>query len=322
MIDENRVPLIETVDLKKYFQTSRLVHMGRQTVRAVDGVSLKIQRGETFGLVGESGCGKSTLGRTILRMHEATGGQILYQGVDIARLQKKDLALYRRKMQIIFQDPYASLNPFMTVEELVGEPLPASSRRTRREMVAGLLETVGLGREDLDRFSYEFSGGQRQRIGIARALSVNPEFVLCDEPVSALDVSIQAQMVNMLQDLQESRGLTYLFIAHDLAVVRYISRHIGVMYLGRLVETADSEELYRHPAHPYTRLLLASVPVPDPRAASRMLALDVRGELPGAASAPEGCAFAPRCPYADESCRRRPELREAAAGHWVACWKI
>lgn len=321
MGDEDRVPLIETVNLKKYFEAHGLSYFGKQTVRAVDGVNLKIQKGETFGLVGESGCGKSTLGRTILQMYEATDGQVLYQGTDIVRLRKKELAAYRRKMQIIFQDPYASLNPFMTVEELVGEPL-AISRKERRNRVSQLLEAVGLGAEDLDKFSYEFSGGQRQRIGIARALSVNPEFILCDEPISALDVSIQAQVVNMLQDLQESRGLTYLFIAHDLAVVRHISHHIGVMYLGRIVETAGSEELYCHPAHPYTKILLASVPVPDPKAASRMLELDVRGELPDATDSLGGCTFAPRCPYADENCRlRRPELQKVAADHWIACWK-
>lgn len=279
--------LIEVNNLKKYFPIKKSSIIGKSKyLKAVDGVSFYIKEGETFGLVGESGCGKSTTGRSIIRLFDVTEGEILYKGKDIAKLNERELKPYRRKIQVIFQDPYASLNPSLTVEDLISEPLNVyniGDKKERKEKVLKLLEKVGLGKEHIYRYPHEFSGGQRQRIGIARALSIDPEFVLCDEPISALDVSIQAQVVNMLEDLQKEMGLTYLFIAHDLSMVRHLSHRIGVMYLGKLVEIGSSDEIYDHTAHPYTKALLSSVLVPDPKKAIKKNYKSVRG----------GCAKSP-----------------------------
>lgn len=321
MSEQNEV-LIEAKDLKKYFPVKNFLGGAKQYVKAVDGVSFHIEKGETFGLVGESGCGKSTLGRTLIRMYDATDGKIIYKGNDITHLKQGKMKEYRNKMQIIFQDPYSALNPYWNVEEIIGEPLKQTglSKAERREKIEYLLHKVGLKKEDMQKFSYEFSGGQRQRIGIARALSVNPEFVMCDEPISALDVSIQAQVVNMLEDLQEEFGLTYLFAAHDLSMVRHISNRIGVMYLGSLVEIAKSSELYENPLHPYTKALLSAIPIADPRKAKASKRIKIEGELPSPMDVPTGCRFAPRCPYATSNCwEKAPELIEVEKDHFVAC---
>jgi oligopeptide transport system ATP-binding protein len=295
-------------------------------VKAVSDVSFDIRRGETLGLVGESGCGKSTLGRCILRLIEPSSGQVLFKGQDVTKLPPAELRKLRRKMQIIFQDPYASLNPRMTVEEILGEPLDihklASSREDRRTRILKMLDLVGLRREAIARYPHEFSGGQRQRICIARALAVEPEFIVCDEPVSALDVSIQAQIVNLMQDLQRELGLTYLFIAHDLKVVEHISTRVAVMYLGKVVECAEAEELYATPKHPYTRALLSAIPIPDPTYQKERIIL--RGDVPSPINPPPGCYFHPRCPIAKENCKSdTPHLRDlrqpAGAGHDVSC---
>ncbi|GHV26108.1 ABC transporter ATP-binding protein [Clostridia bacterium] len=296
----------------------------RKAIRAVDDVSFTIRRGETLGFVGESGCGKTTLGRTLLRMQEPTSGQIVYNGEDITSRQ---MLPYRRKMQFIFQDPFASLDPRMTVGDTVGEPLDIfklhNGTQDRRRKINELLETVGLTAEHANRFPHEFSGGQRQRIGIARALAVGPEFIVCDEPISALDVSIRAQIINMLMDLQREKGLTYLFIAHDLAVVRHISSRVGVMYLGRLIELTSSAELYRRPLHPYTQSLLSAIPIADPDRAGSRPRMTLTGEIPSPTNPPSGCAFRTRCPQAMESCAlKRPELMEVAPGHSVACLRV
>jgi oligopeptide/dipeptide ABC transporter ATP-binding protein len=317
--------LIQVMDLKKHFTVRNELADGgrRRTVKAVDGVSFSIRKRETFGLVGESGCGKSTLGRTLTRLYDATGGSVSYEGADITRLPERELKPYRRKMQVIFQDPYSSLNPYMTVEQIVAEPVDIHLRLSlaeKRERIEGLLEKVGIQKGDMEKFPHEFSGGQRQRIGIARALSVDPDFIMCDEPISALDVSIQAQIVNVLEALQAELGLTYLFIAHNLLAVRHISDRIGVMYLGKLVEAAESRELFKSPLHPYTRALLSAIPIPDPklaRAAKREL---LEGDLPSPFDLPSGCRFRTRCPLAEKRCAEgEPEFREAAGGHWVAC---
>ena len=312
--------LLEVKNLKKYFPVKtgmfRVNH-----VKAVDDVSFFIRKGETFGLVGESGCGKTTLGRTVLRLTEPTSGELIYAGKDIT---KEDMLPYRRRMQIIFQDPYASLGPRMTVGDIVGEPLDIhglySSARERRDKINTLLSTVGLNTEHANRFPHEFSGGQRQRIGIARALAVDPEFIVCDEPISALDVSIQAQVINMLEDLQQEKHLTYLFIAHDLSIVKHISSRIGVMYLGHLVEVADSRSLYASPLHPYTQTLLSAIPIADPNASRAKKRIILQGEVPSPMNPPSGCPFRTRCPRATEECAAQmPELKEVSAGHMAAC---
>ena len=319
--------LLEIKDLKKYFTVKKSGFNKNQMVKAVDGVSMDIFKGETLGLVGESGCGKTTLGRTIIRLYEPTSGSIIYDGKPIYDSEQKiaeKMLPYRRKMQIIFQDPSASLDPRMTVGEIVGEALDIHKLYTgkgeREARINQLLEEVGLNTEHSNRFPHEFSGGQQQRIGIARALAVEPEFIVCDEPISALDVSIQSQVVNMLEDLQAELGLTYLFIAHDISVVRHISNRIGVMYLGNLVELAESYELYRNPIHPYTKTLMSAVPIPDPvvtRARERMI---LEGDIPSPINPPSGCKFHTRCPSATERCTQEvPVFKDYGGGHYAAC---
>jgi len=319
--------LLEIKDLKKYFTVKKAGFNKKQMVQAVDGVSMDIFKGETLGLVGESGCGKTTLGRTIIRLYEPTAGKIVYDGKTIFDSEQniaEKMLPYRRKMQIIFQDPSASLDPRMTVGEIVGEALDIHKLYTgkgeRTARINELLEKVGLNTEHSNRFPHEFSGGQQQRIGIARALAVEPEFIVCDEPISALDVSIQSQVVNMLEDLQEQLGLTYLFIAHDISVVRHISNRIGVMYLGNLVELAESYELYRNPIHPYTKTLMSAVPIPDPvvtRSRERMI---LEGDIPSPINPPSGCKFHTRCPYATERCSQEvPVFKDHGGGHFAAC---
>ncbi|MGH9769756.1 MAG: ABC transporter ATP-binding protein [Blastocatellia bacterium] len=311
-------PLIEIKDLKKYFPVSH-----KQVVRAVDGVSFTIRRGETLGLVGESGCGKTTIGRCILRLIEPTSGEIRFEGRDLLELSGGELRAVRRRMQIIFQDPYSSLNPRMKVGAIIAEPLEihrVGDRRERKDRVAELLSVVGLDPDYANRYPHQFSGGQRQRIGIARALALNPDFIVADEPVSALDVSVQAQVVNLMQDLQERFGLTYLFISHGLAVVKHISTRVGVMYLGKLVELAPAEEIYANPMHPYTQALLAAIPVPDPDV-KREAPQRLGGDVPNPIAPPAGCRFHTRCPHAVERCRsKEPELVEISPGHFVACF--
>ena len=319
--------LLQIQDLKMYFE-NRKGWFGKKIeyVKAVDGVSLEIKQGETVGLVGESGCGKSTTGYSIMRLYKPTSGKIIYDGVDIAGMSEKEVWPYRKRMQMIFQDPYASLDPRMTVADIVGEPLDIyhlCEGKERQERIYELLNTVGLGKEHASRYPNEFSGGQRQRVGIARALAVNPEFVVCDEPISALDVSIQAQVVNMLEDLQAELGLTYLFIAHDLSMVRHISRKVGVMYLGSLVELAETEELYEHTLHPYTKALMSAVPELDPAISKTKKVEMLKGDVPSPIDSPAGCKFATRCPYATERCMaERPLLKDAGGGHLVACHLI
>lgn len=315
--------LLEVQHLQQYFPVSGGIFKTNY-VQAVDDVSFYINKGETFGLVGESGCGKTTTGRTVLRLYEPTGGKIIYDGVDVTNI---DFAPYRKKMQIVFQDPYASLDARMTVGDIVGEPIDihglASNRKERNDRILSLLERVGLNSEHANRYPHEFSGGQRQRIGIARALAVNPEFIVCDEPISALDVSIQAQVVNMFEDLQQELGLTYLFIAHDLAIVKHISNRIGVMYLGKLVEMADSDTLYDHPIHPYTQSLLSAIPIPDPKASRMKKRIVLQGDVPSPLNPPSGCRFRTRCPYATEQCAAEvPEFKEYETGHFAACHRI
>ncbi|MDY1038728.1 ABC transporter ATP-binding protein [Lelliottia sp. CFBP8978] len=321
-MSEQNSSLVSVRELHKHYPLSGGLLRKGAVVKALDGVSFDIQRGETFGLVGESGCGKSTLGRAMLRLFDITSGEIHFAGHEIAQASEKQLKPLRKRMQAIFQDPYSSLNPGMTVQQLVAEPMQIHgySRDEQRERTETLLYKVGLKQEHLQRFPHEFSGGQRQRISIARALSVRPEFVLCDEPLSALDVSVQAQVVNILQDLQQELGLTYLFIAHDLSMVRHISSRIGVMYLGKLVEVAPAGELYQHPAHPYTRALLAAVPRPDPRI-RHLEQATLRGEIPGPTSTLPGCKFCSRCPHAMPVCQAQESvMQEISPGHFAACW--
>lgn len=314
--------LLEIEHLKQYFPLG-----GKKIVHAVDDLSFFIRKGETFGLVGESGCGKTTTGRAILRLTEPTAGKIVYDGEVIFDSEKKikaDMRPFRRKMQIVFQDPYASLDPRMTVGDIVGEALDIhklySNKKERHDKIISLLDTVGLNSEHANRYPHEFSGGQRQRIGIARALAVNPQFIVCDEPVSALDVSIQAQVVNMFEDLQKQNNLTYLFIAHDLSVVNHISSRIGVMYLGHMVEMAESDELIFHSLHPYTRSLISAVPIADPKIARTNKKIILQGDVPSPVNPPSGCPFRTRCPYADALCaEKKPEFKEITSGHYAAC---
>lgn len=317
--------LLQVESLTKYFYKPQgLFGQKKQIVKSVDHVTFDIMRNETLGLVGESGCGKTTVGRTITRLYEPTDGKIIFDGKDISHLTKKELLPYRKKMQMIFQDPYASLNARMTVMDIIREALDLHSdlktKEEKSKRVYELLDRVGLMREHANRYPHEFSGGQRQRIGIARALAVDPEFIVCDEPISALDVSIQAQVVNMLEDLQREFGLTYLFIAHDLSMVRHISDRIGVMYLGKLIEIGPSEEIYSHHLHPYTEALLSSVPVPDPEKARIKEQIVLQGDIPSPIDPPSGCRFRTRCPRACEQCAQaEPELKPVGNDHFVAC---
>ena len=315
-------PLIEVRNLRMYFPVGTSFLGGRKLLKAVDDVSFDLFPGETFGLVGESGCGKTTVGRSLVRLYRPTGGQILLDGTDIAPLSERDVLPYRRRMQMIFQDPYASLNPRMTVSSIIGEPmrLQGASPDAIDARVRELIEQVGLKKDHLNRYPHEFSGGQRQRIGIARALSTRPEFIVCDEPISALDVSIQAQVINMLEDLQREMGITYLFVSHDLSMVRHISHRVGVMYLGHLVEVANVHDLYADMRHPYTRALLSAVPVADPDLAANANRIILQGDVPTPIDPPSGCPFRTRCRFSEKRCAEtRPELREVAPGHLVAC---
>lgn len=322
---ENKDKLIEVKNLSKFFDVNKAMFSTKRSyVKAVDDVSFIIKKGETLGIVGESGCGKTTMGRTLLKLYEPTAGEIIYNGKDIANLKNSEMLPYRRKMQMIFQDPYASLNSRMSVGDIISEPIEIHklmNKVEKLERVRYLLNKVGLNAEDVRRYPHEFSGGQRQRIGIARALAVQPEFIVCDEPISALDVSIQAQVVNMLEDLQDDLGLTYLFIAHDLSMVKHISNKIGVMYLGKLVEMAESNELYKNPLHPYTKALLSAIPVPDPDMAAQNKRIMLEGEIPSPIDPPEGCRFRGRCKYAMPKCAEaQPELNDMGGDHKVACY--
>ncbi len=316
-------PLVEVKNLKQYFPV-RTGFFTTTPLKAVDDISFHINEGETLGLVGESGCGKTTAGRTLLHLYKPTGGEIYFDGNLITG---KNIKNYRKEMQIVFQDPYSSLDPRMTVADIVGEAMDIhhlyNSKAERAESIRALMDLVGLNSEQANRYAHEFSGGQRQRIGIARALAVNPRFIVCDEPVSALDVSIQAQIINTFEDLQDKLNIAYLFIAHDLLVVRHMSNRIAVMYLGRIVETADADEVCEHPLHPYTVSLMSAVPVPDPKLAHSRKRIPLEGDVPSPLHMPSGCSFRTRCRYATERCAlERPELKEAAPGHWVACLNI
>ena len=316
--------LVEVKHLKEYFNINTGMFSSKP-LKAVDDVSFSIRRGETLGLVGESGCGKTTVGRTLLHLYKPTDGEIWFDGKQI--VTKKDIAEYREKTAMVFQDPYSSLNPRMTVADIIGEPLDVhkmySNEKERKERILELMAQVGLNSEHANRYAHEFSGGQRQRIGIARALSMKPQFVVCDEPVSALDVSIQAQVINMFDELQDKMGLTYLFIAHDLLVVRHISDRIAVMYLGKMVELADAREIYDHPLHPYTRSLMSAVPLPDPKMARENKRIVLTGDIPSPLNAPSGCPFRTRCPYASDICAQSmPEFKDVGGGHFVACHNL
>ena len=324
MTENKNRPLVEVKNLKEYFD----INMGffrSKPLKAVDDVSFTINKGETLGLVGESGCGKTTVGRTILHLYKPTAGEVIFDGKPIKT--KQDIQEFRKKATMVFQDPYSSLNPRMTVSDIVGEPLDVhklyANKKEREERILELMGHVGLNSEHASRYAHEFSGGQRQRIGIARALAVNPEFIVCDEPVSALDVSIQAQVINMFDDLQEKLGLTYLFIAHDLLVVRHISDRIAVMYLGKMVELAEANEIYNHPLHPYSQSLLSAVPVPDPKIARANQRIALSGDIPSPLNAPSGCPFRTRCRYATEACAQSmPPFEEVEPGHFVACHRV
>ncbi|WP_322805497.1 dipeptide ABC transporter ATP-binding protein [Thermanaerothrix sp.] len=320
--------LVRVENLVKHFPITRGIIIQRQVgaVHAVDGLTFDVYKGETLGLVGESGCGKSTTGRTILQLYRPTSGSVHFEGVDLVKLKGEELRRMRRRMQMIFQDPYASLNPRMTVGEIIGEPLiihNVARGREVQERVEHLLELVGLNPAYANRYPHEFSGGQRQRIGVARALALQPSFIVCDEPISALDVSIQAQVVNLLEDLQQEFGLTYLFIAHDLSMVRHISNRVAVMYLGVMVELASRDELYNHPLHPYTQALLSAVPIPDPAVEKKRKRIILQGDVPSPVNPPSGCRFRTRCPLAAEICKEvKPEWREVSPGHFVACHMV
>ena len=316
--------LVEVKHLKEYFNINTGLFSSKP-LKAVDDVSFAIRRGETLGLVGESGCGKTTVGRTLLHLYKPTDGEIWFDGKQI--VTKKDIAEYREKTAMVFQDPYSSLNPRMTVADIIGEPLDVhkmySNEKERKERILELMGQVGLNSEHANRYAHEFSGGQRQRIGIARALAMKPQFVVCDEPVSALDVSIQAQVINMFDELQDKMGLTYLFIAHDLLVVRHISDRIAVMYLGKMVELADAREIYEPPLHPYTRRLMSAVPLPDPKMARENKRIVLTGDIPSPLNAPSGCPFRTRCPYASDVCAQSmPEFKDVGGGHFVACHNL
>ena len=318
--------ILDVRKLEKNYNTT--THEGKENIYSVlKGISFQVHKGEFISIMGSSGCGKTTVGRTLLRLYEPTGGRIIYDDKVIFDKEKKiaeNMLPYRKKMQIVFQDPYASLDPRMTVGDIVGEPIDihhlASSKQERYDMIIEMLRRVGLNSEHANRYPHEFSGGQRQRVGIARALAVHPEFIVCDEPISALDVSIQAQVINMFEDLQESMNLTYLFIAHDLSVVKHISNRIGVMYLGRMVELADSYELTMHSLHPYTKSLISAIPIADPKQARASKRIALEGDVPSPLNPPSGCRFRTRCPYADEQCAKEvPEFKEVAPGHYAAC---
>ena len=322
-MSENKT-LVEVKNLKEYFNINTGIFTSKP-LKAVDDVSFSIRKGETLGLVGESGCGKTTVGRTLLHLYKPTDGEIWFDGKQIKT--RKDILEYRQKSAMVFQDPYSSLNPRMTVSDIIAEPLDVhkmyANKKERQERILDLMAKVGLNSEHANRYAHEFSGGQRQRIGIARALSMNPEFVVCDEPVSALDVSIQAQVINMFDELQDQMGLTYLFIAHDLLVVRHISDRIAVMYLGKMVELADSAEIYDHPLHPYTKSLMSAVPLPDPKKARENKRIVLSGDIPSPLNAPSGCPFRTRCPHATAACAEAmPEFKEVASGHYVACHHV
>ncbi|MBI5300962.1 MAG: dipeptide ABC transporter ATP-binding protein [Chloroflexi bacterium] len=325
MATNGNTALVQVRGLKKYFPITQGIIIQRKVadVKAVDGLDFDIHKGETLGLVGESGCGKSTTGRTILQLYRPTEGSVVFQGKDLAQLKGEDLRKMRRNMQMIFQDPYASLNPRMTVGDIIGEPLEVhniAKGKDKKARVEDLLKVVGLNPYFVNRYPHEFSGGQRQRIGIARALAVQPDFIVCDEPISALDVSIQAQIINLLEELQQQFNLTYLFIAHDLSVVRHISDRIAVMYLGKIVELTDRDALYKDPKHPYTKALLSAVPIPDPVVEEKRERVILTGDVPSPVKPPSGCRFHTRCPIAIEKCKSvDPEWRDAGSDHWVAC---
>ena len=315
---EKARPILEVQGLTKYFDAAK----GKK-VHAVENVSFTLERGETLGIVGESGCGKSSMGRTILKIHDSTSGKIIFDGVDITKFSNKQMNPYRKRMQMIFQDPYASLNPRMTVGEIIEEPMVIHKMGTpkeRKAIVQDLIQIVGLKPDHIRRYPFEFSGGQRQRIGIARALALNPEFIVCDEPISALDVSIQAQVINLLEKLQHERGFSYLFIAHDLEMVHHISHKIGVMYLGNMVEFGTSDEAYKTPLHPYTKALISASPVPDPQLAKTKKRILLEGEVPSPLNPPKGCPFAPRCPNCTERCNQEKPATYSIGNHKVACF--
>ena len=324
MSENRKENLVEVSHLKEYFPINTGMFSSKP-LKAVDDVSFNIRRGETLGLVGESGCGKTTVGRTLLHLYKPTGGEVRFEGKPI--LTKADITEFRKKATMVFQDPYSSLNPRMTVSDIIGEPLDIHkmyrNKKEREERILELMDRVGLNSEHASRYAHEFSGGQRQRIGIARALALNPQFIVCDEPVSALDVSIQAQVINMFDELQDEMDLTYLFIAHDILVVRHISDRIAVMYLGKMVELADAKEIYEHPLHPYTQSLMSAVPQPDPKVARANKRIVLSGDIPSPLNAPSGCPFRTRCPRATASCAEAmPEFKEVAPGHFAACDKI
>ena len=323
-MSENNTPLVDVRHLKEYFDI-KTGFFTSKPLKAVDDVSFTIKNGETLGLVGESGCGKTTVGRTVLQLYKPTAGQILFEGKEVST--KEELHEFRKKATMVFQDPYSSLNPRMTVSDIIGEPLDVhkayASKAERQERILDLMDKVGLNSEHAARYAHEFSGGQRQRIGIARALALNPKFIVCDEPVSALDVSIQAQVINMFGELQEQLGLTYLFIAHDILVVRHISNRIAVMYLGKMVELSDAKEIYENPLHPYTKSLMSAVPQPDPKIARANKRIVLSGDIPSPLNAPSGCPFRTRCPNATPQCAESmPEFKEVAPGHFVACHRV